>query len=149
MKRYLSSAIAAGLTYALLGPIFVAFALDETLRAEFANVLADFLGSTRLLDETGESDWGVHALLMALGVLFGFLTMAVFALLVRRRGRFASARLTGLVVWLPAYVILPVVWLAMFGLSTALLFLSIGYGLVETQVATHVGALAWGGPKKQ
>jgi hypothetical protein len=150
MKRYLVAALAAGILYALLGPVFVHFVLDESLREELTRVFAKVSGEApQAADAAGGSNWGQFALHIVLRVLFGFLTMAVFVVLARKRPRFRAARIAGAAFWLLAYVAWPVFLAVRIGMSTTLLFVCMGYGLVETQLAAHVGALAWGrGAKK-
>jgi hypothetical protein len=151
MKRYLVAALAAGILYALLGPVFVHFVLDESLEQELSRVLASVMGSApEAVDAAGGTDWGQFALHVVLRLLFGFVTMALFVALARKRPRFRAARIAGAMFWLLAYVIGPIVLKVQAGMSTTLLFVCVGYGLVETQLAAHVGALAWGaGEKKQ
>ncbi|MGE3175438.1 MAG: hypothetical protein AB7O97_22630 [Planctomycetota bacterium] len=147
MTRYLRAGLAAGVVHALLAMAFVHFVLDETLRDELAAVLAEVTGKAQpAVDAVAASgtDWGQVALHLGIRLLFGFVTMALFAALQRKRMRFRAARLTGLVFWIVGYIAWPLFLAASYGLSVTLLFVSIGYGLVETQVAAHVGALAWG-----
>lgn len=147
MKRYLVAGLAAGIVYALLGPVFVHYALDAGLRDELVAVLGRVLGDApRANAAAGATDWSQFALHVAVRLLFGLLTVALFTVLQRRRPRFGAARIAGAVFWLLGYVAWPAVLTASYGMSTTLLFVCIGYGLVETQLAAHVGALAWGRP---
>ena len=58
--------------------------------------------------------------------------------------RLYCARVAGAVCWLLGYVLWPLVLYVAFSLPTLLLFVAIGYGLFETQLAAHVGAIGWG-----
>ncbi len=58
-----------------------------------------------------------------------------------------AARIAGACLWVIGYIVWPAVLTAKYGMSITLLFVCIGYGLVETQLAAHVGALLWGKAK--
>lgn len=147
MKRYLTAAIAAGIVYALMGPVFVHYVLDDSLRDELMAVFARVLDQAPKTNAAaGATDWTQFALHVVLRLLFGFVTMAVFAVLHRRRPRFRSARLAGAAFWVLGYLLWPLVLAVKFGMGTTLLFVCVGYGLVETQLAAFVGALAFGKP---
>ena len=147
MKRYLIASLAAGVVYALLGMVFAHFVLDEKLANELVSVFGRMKGDVPATPEVAaESDWGEFAMHIVLRLLFGFVTMAVFAALARKRPRLRAARIAGVSFWVVAYIAMPVLLMAKYGMSVTLLCVMIGYGLVETQVAANTGALLWGKP---
>ncbi len=136
MKRYLIASLVAGAVYALLGPVFVHFVLTREMEQELTGVLQGVVG--------GEGGMGQGLLHVAVRLLFGFVTVALLALLGRRGGRFRAAFRAGLVFWALGYVLWPLYLAFGQGLSVLLLFVCIGYGFCETQLAAFAGALAWG-----
>jgi hypothetical protein len=140
MKNYLRAGLVAGIACAVLGPVFVHFVLSAELAAELRRVLASAAGSAHA-EGGGIGQFTLHAVVR---VAFGFLTMAAFAVLQRKRSRLRAAWTAGLAFWLLGYVLWPLYLLAVHGLSWTLLAVSIGYGFCETQVAAHAGGLAWG-----
>lgn len=140
VKRFLLAALVAGAVFALLGPVFVHFVLTDDMEQELVAVLERVAGH-----EPGQGGGALQGLLhVALRLLMGLLTVAVFVPLQRKRGRLRAARLAGFVVWLLAYVVWPIYLAAAHGMTLLLLFVAMGYGLIETQLAAHAGAIAWG-----
>lgn len=138
MKPFLRAGLVAGIVYAVLGLVFVHVVLSAERRQELERVFASAVGSGP--DGGGVGEVVLHLLLR---VLFGFVTMAAFAVLHRKRPRARAAWTAGVAVWLVGYVAWPLYLLAVHGLSFVMLLVCIVYGLLETQVAAHSGSLAW------
>jgi len=152
VKRYLIAGLVAGIVYAVLGPVFVNHILDPTLAGEL-NALIERLsnGSAAPAEHTAESAadagyWVVFVKHVGARLLWGFVTMAAFAWLRRRRARLLASCLAGAVAWFLFYVVVPSIMASKYGMSVTLFCVCVGYGLVETQLAALAGALTWGKP---
>ena len=151
MKRYLIAGLVAGIVYAVLGPVFVHHILAPELRNELLALLAKVGnsgggGGDAAPPATEPGDWLEVAPHIAVRLVWGFVTMAAFAWLQRRRPRFAAACIAGAVGWFLFYVVLPSVMAARHGMSVTLFCVCVGYGLIETQLASFAGMVTWGKP---
>ncbi len=144
MQRYLVAALGAGIVHAMLAPVFVHYVLDASMREELINVLGQVMRSApRSNAAAGANGWTQLLLHLAVRVVLGGVTAGVFAVLQRRRPRFRAARLAGVAIWGIGYVVWPLLLVVQYAMPITLLFVCIGYGLVETQLAAHVAALLW------
>ena len=151
MKRFFIAALGAGVVYALLFVVYLEIVLTEQLNTElstlFAKLQSDAPATPEVAEVAAGTDWTEIARHLLGQLVLGLLTTGVFAALARKRPRFRAARIAGASIWVLAFIVWPMFLLAKYGMSMALLCVTIGYGLVQTQVAAHVGALLWGKPK--
>jgi hypothetical protein len=143
MRRYTLASLITGLVYIALGLSFVHFVLPADVEREFTAVMDRIAADRGLQDDGGGTAMHV-AIVIAMRLLFGFITMAMFGWFQRHRPRFRAARLAGV-----GMLVLELALLVLFsieGLPLHAVFVALGYCLVETQVAAHAGMLAWGRP---
>jgi hypothetical protein len=164
VKRFLLSSLAAGLAYTALGGLFVYCLLPTGMQTELWLALAggsDLFGPSgvpRRYAQYVESDdihLHVHATYLVVGwpllarqaglhIGFGLLTMTFFAFLQRNGPRLGAARIAALVIWLLAFVGLSLRMHFATSLRWMVAGLVMAWGLIETQIAAHLGAFVWG-----
>jgi hypothetical protein len=156
VKRYLLASLVAGLVYAALGCLFVHCLLPARMEYELWSAVAggdDFglhgryaqhVDDIHLHDTYFVAGWGLIGVHVGLRVALGCVSMALFAFWKRNSRRFRAASIAGFTVCLFAFVALPLRMHFATGMSSLLVCYCIAWGLLETQWATHLGALAWG-----
>lgn len=141
--RYLRSSLLAGLVFCVFAPAVVHFLVPDEIVREFAKVFERIEGGEpRSAD--APTNWLHVAMVLALRLGFGFLTMGLYAYWRSGEPRLRAAYKAGVAV----FVLTCVPLLAWFhfghGLPAPMAMLGFSIGMVETMLAAMVGAWAAG-----
>ena len=141
--RYLRASLAAGLVYCTLAPALVHFVLPADIVGAFVKVFSRIEGTPPPAADA-PTNWFHVALVFAMRLAFGFVTMGLYAWARRSLPRLQAGYRAG--VWTFTVTYVPLLAWFHFGheLPLPLVMFGVAIGMVETMVAAMVGCWAAG-----